>query len=176
MVGGGRLRRTGDGPATSAMAVGQGLAIRKALAIRKTLAVRKALAIRKALAVSKVSAVGRRRKTVAVEARRCHGRIFPARCPPLAVPSVAAGRGTRPVGASGITRRAGRVAFQALKRLDAPSDLVNPSQMRSSEADRSGAIRLRFAAVAAGRARCRAAWLPDARCSRGSSARRLDAW
>jgi hypothetical protein len=101
--------RTGDGPATSAMANGEGSAIGKALAI------------------GKVSAVGRRRTTVAVEAGRCDGRIFPARRPPLAVPSVDTGRGTRPIGASGVACPAWRIPLQAVKP-DPKSDLVNQGQ------------------------------------------------
>ena len=70
---------TGDGSETSAMA--------------------------KVPAAGRVLAVGKRRKALAVVARRCHGGIFPARYSERAVPSVVAGRGACPIGASGVVRR-----------------------------------------------------------------------
>ena len=76
---------TGDGSETSAMA--------------------KVPAAGKGLGVGRIPAVGKRRERLAVLAGRCYGRIFQARYSERAVPSVFAGRGAGPFGASSVARR-----------------------------------------------------------------------
>jgi hypothetical protein len=53
---------------------------------------------------------------------------------------------------------------------------VSACETRSRKTDRASFIHRRFAAAAVCRARSRAAWLPQARCSRASSAPRPGAW
>ena len=53
---------------------------------------------------------------------------------------------------------------------------VSACETRSRKTDRACFIHRRFAAAAVCRARSRAAWLPQARCSRASSAQRPGAW
>ena len=134
--------RTGDGSAIPGMAFGKTLAVRSW------------------------------RKALAVDAGRGHGRVFQARDPQLALPSLAFGRGTRPAGASSVTCRAWRVPLQPAKL----NSLDQMPYLRPGKSHRAGIIHRRSAAAAACRARCRGAWLPRAGCSRGSSAQCPGAW
>ena len=63
-------RTPGNGPATWVSAIRKVIAIKGFFAVKKTLAVEKTLAIEEALAL------GKRPKSVAVEAGRRHGKIF----------------------------------------------------------------------------------------------------
>jgi hypothetical protein len=70
-VGNGRFGKdTGDGPAPPVSA------IRKVFAIKEFLAIKEAIALKEALALEEALAIGKRPEFVAVEAGRCHGKVF----------------------------------------------------------------------------------------------------